>query len=81
MEKAIIAAVLVVTFSSGFLLGQDKGKVVMTEATEREAAMMVHGKNARLIGFLCNNRNATVIAEEEDEFPDGCKEIRVLRDY
>lgn len=44
-------------------------------------ARQLHGDNARLIGYLCGDHNATVIVEYEDEFPEsGCKEIRTLRD-
>ena len=65
---------------ASFLLGQEVNRVEIVEGTERHNAMRLHGEKARLIGFLCGNHDATVIAEHEDEFPDGCKEIRMLRD-
>lgn len=75
-----IAGLLMIVGGAGFLIGQENASVEIVQPTERDAAMIIHGQNARLIGLECGDRLATVVAEHEDEFPDGCREIRLLRD-
>lgn len=81
-QSITILSVLALPFvgGAGYLAGQENARVEIVQASEKDAAMILHGQNARLIGFFCNNHNATVIAYEEDEFPDGCKEIRALKE-
>lgn len=73
-----ILGAVCIAFASGGIFTQQLTPTV--ETSELATAQELTGdKNVRLIGFLCGNHAATVIATEEDEFPDGCKEIRELR--
>ena len=80
-DALMIALLCGVVVAGGVLIGRTTAPAGTPLLTELEAAQAVAGDDqVRLIGFLCGNTSATVLARETHEFPDGCKEIRVLSD-
>lgn len=82
-ESTLMVALLAasVAFGGGLFVGQANApaEVVTEVSTEKHAAMMIHGEKARLVGFVCGEGDATVIAAEESDFPP-CVLIRPLSD-
>jgi hypothetical protein len=78
MRHSVFAiAIASISGGVGFLFGQSSAPY----ATELSVSRTLAGSNVELIGFMCGNHAATVLAKYEDEFPEtGCKEIRRLDD-